>query len=195
MPARLVCFLSVAVLATNALFEPLAAQRSCAPVDSLWSHAPQRFAAPKAIPLAAGPHRFILVTTAGRALGGRASGTLQLQSPTQSVAADSADTSIIVLAGASDIDLRRVGSPSVAYPVSSRQADSAGVVVIYNGRDHTASLVLGNAPSDAVVRVDQGTVLWVLRADSLTVRGRWADASNSPTGPRGYFCIDRMQQR
>jgi hypothetical protein len=157
------------------------------PVPDLWKAPSQEFASTQAIPLRAGWYDLVLVATAGPAVGGEARGRLNLWVVPQRRRHPENRAITFLYDGATDIDLAKVGSPSVAYPVSSTNRDEPGVEVSYNGS--TISLDFGNAWSPTLMRMDQGTLLWVLAMDSTHTRGRWQDGGRALAPASGYFCL------
>ena len=184
---RLVLALSGLVVAGSRLAAQAADPECKAPSD-LWSRQPQHFPTVRAVPLRVGTYRLIMGVTGGRDSGSVATGSLDLWAVRRLVHPPNHHVTY-QMRGASNIDLSRIGSPSVAYPVSSRAPDSAGVEVSYNAVDRTLSFDLGAAYLPGVALFDQGTVMWVLAADSSSVFGRWADAGLARDRPSGYFCI------
>jgi len=166
----------------------------CTSPDSLWSVAPQRFDAPSDVPLRAGRYRLTMVAAVDSTQQLTAVGSLELWTAPPDRRHPPNRSITYFLQGASDIDLARVGSPSVAYPVSSRAPDSAGVELSYDAESGTVEAWLGNSYSPALMRMDQGTVLLILTADSTRVRGRWRSGGRRPW-PSGYFCVDALPLR
>ncbi len=149
---------------------------------------PQRFGSVHLIPIRPGLYSFTLLATIGRAPGAATTGTLDLWGAPSSRRHPPNRRITFVYNGAADLDLHRVGSPSVAYPVSSRDPGSPGVELSYDGDTHAVSLDLGNGFSPDTMRLDVGTILWVLRADSVSFTGRWKDGGRTPEPAGGYFC-------
>ncbi len=152
-------------------------QQCAAPAD-LWTVNPQRFGSVHLIPIRPGLYSFTLLATIGRAPGAATTGTLDLWGAPSSRRHPPNRRITFVYNGAADLDLHRVGSPSVAYPVSSRDPGSPGVELSYDGDTHAVSLDLGNAFSPDTMRLDVGTILWVtarrLCQFYRAVEGRWA---------------------
>lgn len=101
------------------------------------------------------------------------------------------DGRVFPLAGASDIDLKRVAPVTLAYSPDSRDRDRPGVQVRRNG-----SMWFGNA-FGPVFTADAGVLFDRLRIDDGGFRGEWREGGLSlvnGVAPAGYFCAIALER-
>ena len=96
---------------------------------------------------------------------------------------------VFPLAGASDIDLKRIGPVTLAYSPARRDHDRPGVQIHRDG-----SMWFGNA-FGRVITTDAGVVFDRVRLDGTGFRGEWQEGGLGAVNgviPAGYFCAVRL---
>ena len=99
---------------------------------------------------------------------------------------------IMPLAGATDIDLRRLAPVSLAHSPASRDVDRPGVQGQKDG-----TLWLGNSFNGKGITTDAGVLFRHIRVDETGFRGEWIEGGLTVVDgvlPAGYFCAVRLDR-
>jgi hypothetical protein len=140
----------------------------------------------------AGRYALTVVGTQGVSGDSVARGTLELWRADSAQAHNpwrAEDGRAFPLAGASDIDLKRIAPVSLAYSPATRDRDRPGVQVHRDG-----SMWFGNA-FGRVFTLDAGVVFTHLQLDGRGFRGEWQEGGLRMVNgaiPAGYFCAVRL---